>query len=91
MLSPDSNKDSRSIHDTVLRPPPDKVKYFEAPGCSKTEIAEHYGISRSSVYRLYAENRQPPGRKKPSTTKSGAFMSGKERVVRIGNFLSIAI
>jgi DNA invertase Pin-like site-specific DNA recombinase len=30
---------------------------FEAPGCSKTEIAEHYGISRSSVYRLYAENR----------------------------------
>lgn len=33
------------------------IKDFEAPGCSKTEIAEHYGISRSSVYRLYAENR----------------------------------
>jgi DNA invertase Pin-like site-specific DNA recombinase len=36
----------------------DLVNDFEAPGCSKTEIAEHYGISRSSVYRLYAENRQ---------------------------------
>lgn len=35
----------------------DLIKDFEAPGCSKTEIAEHYGISRSSVYRLYAENR----------------------------------
>jgi DNA invertase Pin-like site-specific DNA recombinase len=34
------------------------IRDFEAPGCSKTEIAEHYGISRSSVYRLYAENRQ---------------------------------
>jgi len=33
------------------------IKDFEAPGCSKTEIAQHYGISRSSVYRLYAENR----------------------------------
>ncbi len=33
------------------------IRDFEAPGCSKTEIAEHYGISRSSVYRLYAENR----------------------------------
>lgn len=33
------------------------VKDFEAPGCSKTEIAEHYGISRSSVYRLYSEYR----------------------------------
>ena len=33
------------------------VRAFEAPGCSKTLIAEHYGISRSSVYRLYAENR----------------------------------
>jgi len=30
---------------------------YEKPGCSKTEIAEHYGISRSSVYRLYAESR----------------------------------
>lgn len=30
---------------------------FETPGCSKTEIAEHYGISRSSVYRLHAEHR----------------------------------
>ena len=35
----------------------DLIKDFDAPGCSKTEIAEHYGISRSSVYRLYAENR----------------------------------
>ncbi|MDO3379465.1 recombinase family protein [Geoalkalibacter halelectricus] len=34
------------------------IRDFEAPGCSKTEIAEHYGISRSSVYRLYAENGQ---------------------------------
>jgi DNA invertase Pin-like site-specific DNA recombinase len=30
---------------------------FETPGCSKAEIAEHYGICRSSVYRLYAEHR----------------------------------
>ncbi|MGE4492800.1 MAG: recombinase family protein [Syntrophotalea sp.] len=36
----------------------DLIRDFEAPGCSKTEIAEHYGISRSSVYRLYAENRE---------------------------------
>ncbi|MGE4343761.1 MAG: hypothetical protein AB7F20_05665 [Geoalkalibacter sp.] len=35
----------------------DLVRDFEAPGCSETLIAEHYGISRSSVYRLYAENR----------------------------------
>ncbi len=35
----------------------DLIRDFEAPGCSKTEIAEHYGISRSSVYRLYSENR----------------------------------
>lgn len=35
------------------------IRDFEAPGCSKTVIAEHYGISRSSVYRLYSENRQP--------------------------------
>ena len=34
------------------------VEDFEAPGCSKTEIAEHYGISRSSVYRLYQEHHQ---------------------------------
>jgi DNA invertase Pin-like site-specific DNA recombinase len=34
------------------------IRDFEAPGCSKTEIAEHYGISRSSVYRLFVENRQ---------------------------------
>jgi DNA invertase Pin-like site-specific DNA recombinase len=34
------------------------IRDFEAPGCSKKEIAEHYGIARSSVYRLYAENRQ---------------------------------
>jgi DNA invertase Pin-like site-specific DNA recombinase len=33
------------------------VSDFEAPGCSKTEIAEHYGVSRSSVYRIYPENR----------------------------------
>jgi len=31
---------------------------YETPGCSKTEIAEHYGISRSSVYRLYADHHQ---------------------------------
>jgi DNA invertase Pin-like site-specific DNA recombinase len=31
---------------------------YETPGCSNREIAEHYGISRSSVYRLYAENVQ---------------------------------
>jgi DNA invertase Pin-like site-specific DNA recombinase len=35
----------------------DLIRDFEAPGCSKANIAEHYGISRSSVYRLYAENR----------------------------------
>lgn len=34
------------------------IQDFEAPECSKTEIAEHYEISRSSVYRLYAESRQ---------------------------------
>lgn len=34
------------------------VRDFEEPGCSKREIAERYGISRSSVYRLYAENCQ---------------------------------
>ena len=31
---------------------------FEAPGYGKVEIAEHYGLSPSSVYRLYSENRQ---------------------------------
>jgi hypothetical protein len=36
----------------------DLTRDFKAPGCSKTEIAEHYGISRSSGYRLYAEIRQ---------------------------------
>ena len=36
----------------------DLIKDFEAPGCSKVDIAEHYGISRASVYRLYKENRQ---------------------------------
>jgi DNA invertase Pin-like site-specific DNA recombinase len=35
----------------------DLIKDFEAPGCSKKEIADHYGIARSTVYRLYAENR----------------------------------
>ena len=35
------------------------VEDYEAPGCSKTEIAEHYGISRASVYRLYRMNRHP--------------------------------
>lgn len=34
------------------------VRDFDAPGCSKSEIAEHYGISRASVYRLYRLNRQ---------------------------------
>jgi len=34
------------------------IRDFDAPGCSKVEIAEHYGLSRSSVYRLYEENRQ---------------------------------
>lgn len=34
------------------------VNDYETPGCSKAEIAEHYGISRSSVYRLYADHRQ---------------------------------
>lgn len=34
------------------------VEDFEAPSCSKTEIAEHYGISRSPVYRLYQEHHQ---------------------------------
>jgi len=29
---------------------------YETPGCSKTEIAGHYGISRSSVYRLYEDH-----------------------------------
>ena len=33
------------------------IRDFEAPGCSKTVIAEHYGISRASVYKLYSENR----------------------------------
>lgn len=36
----------------------DLIRDFKAPGCSKTEIAEHYGLSRSSVYRLYSVNRQ---------------------------------
>ncbi len=30
---------------------------FETPGLSKSEIAEIYGISTSSVYRLYYENK----------------------------------
>jgi DNA invertase Pin-like site-specific DNA recombinase len=34
------------------------INDYETPGCSKTEIAEHYGINRSSVYRLYSEHRQ---------------------------------
>jgi DNA invertase Pin-like site-specific DNA recombinase len=34
------------------------VNDFKAPGCSKSEIAENYGISRASVYRLYHLNRQ---------------------------------
>ena len=32
------------------------LKDYESPGLSKTEIAELYGISTSSVYRLYYEN-----------------------------------
>jgi DNA invertase Pin-like site-specific DNA recombinase len=31
---------------------------YETPGCSKREFAEHYGISISSVYRLYYEHRE---------------------------------
>jgi len=31
---------------------------YETPGLSKKEIAELYGISTSSVYRLYYENKQ---------------------------------
>jgi DNA invertase Pin-like site-specific DNA recombinase len=34
----------------------DLIKDYETPGCSKREIAEHYGISKSSVCRLYSEN-----------------------------------
>ncbi|MBW6510337.1 MAG: recombinase family protein [Desulfuromonadales bacterium] len=34
------------------------INDYEASGCSKTEIADHYGISRSSVYRIYSENCQ---------------------------------
>ncbi len=34
----------------------DLLKDYETSGYSKREIAEHYGISKSSVYRLYAEN-----------------------------------
>jgi len=30
------------------------INDYEAPGCSKMEIADHYGISRSSVYRIYS-------------------------------------
>ncbi len=37
------------------------LRDFETPGCSKTEIAEHYGISRSSVYRLHAEHQVAGG------------------------------
>lgn len=36
----------------------DLIKDFEAPGFSKKEIAEHYGTAKSTVYKLYAENRQ---------------------------------
>lgn len=39
----------------------DLIKDFESPGCSKKEIANHYGIARSTVYKLYAENRQKAG------------------------------
>lgn len=35
----------------------DLIKDFEPPGCSKKEITEHYGICRSSIYRLYSEYR----------------------------------
>jgi DNA invertase Pin-like site-specific DNA recombinase len=34
------------------------INDYEAPDCSKMEIADHYGISRSSVYRIDAENCQ---------------------------------
>lgn len=33
------------------------LKDYETPGLSKPEIAELYGISKSSVYRLYYENK----------------------------------
>lgn len=33
------------------------MKDYETPGLSKPEIAELYGISTSSVYRLYHENK----------------------------------
>jgi len=32
------------------------VQDFNTPGLSKRDLAELYGISISSVYRLYAEN-----------------------------------
>lgn len=35
----------------------DLARDFETPGCSKAEIAEHYGICRSSVHWIYAEHR----------------------------------
>ncbi|MGE4492681.1 MAG: hypothetical protein AB7E65_09595 [Syntrophotalea sp.] len=31
------------------------VKFGAKPKLTKQEIAEHYGIRRSSVYRLYSE------------------------------------
>jgi len=34
----------------------DLIRDYETPGLSKREVAEHYGISKSSVYRLYYEN-----------------------------------
>jgi DNA invertase Pin-like site-specific DNA recombinase len=34
------------------------LKDFESPGLSKPEIAQIYGISTSSVYRLYYENKE---------------------------------
>jgi len=45
--------DARPIQDLQ-----ELIRDYETSGCSKREIAEHYGISKSSVYRLYAENIQ---------------------------------
>jgi hypothetical protein len=35
------------------------INDYEAPGCSKMEVTDPYGISRSSAYRIYSENCQP--------------------------------
>ncbi|WP_432821827.1 helix-turn-helix domain-containing protein [Trichloromonas sp.] len=52
------------------------LRDFEAPGCSKTEIAEHYGISRSSVYRLYVVSRRSRSRSCSKRTSMHRARSG---------------